>query len=168
MLYKADIFTPLGYMVGSATVRGIVRLEFSNTFHRESLPRASFPEDDIPEIKLAQQHLALLERELSAYFSGVLTRFSVPIVLQGTPFQERVWQSLRHIPYGVTISYAQQAKSLGIPSAIRAIARANGQNKLPLLVPCHRVIGADGSLTGYAGGVWRKQKLLVLEGAVLF
>jgi len=104
--------------------------------------------------------------ELEAYFNGKLQTFSVPINLdRGTDFQRRVWQALLAIPYGQTRSYASQARAIGRPSATRAVAAANGQNKVSIIVPCHRVIGSDGSLTGFGGGLPRKRALLALEGA---
>jgi len=102
--------------------------------------------------------------EVGAYFAGELREFRVPIAPQGTPFQREVWRGLREIPYGVTASYAELADRLGRPKAVRAIAQANGRNPVAIIVPCHRVIGSDGSLTGYGGGLWRKKRLLELEG----
>jgi AraC family transcriptional regulator of adaptative response/methylated-DNA-[protein]-cysteine methyltransferase len=110
-------------------------------------------------------HFELLEKELTAYFDGKLKIFTTPIDLIGSPFQLEVWNQLLTIPYGKTRSYKEQADALGKPLAIRAVANANGLNKISIIVPCHRVIGSDGSLTGYGGGLWRKEKLLQLEGA---
>lgn len=104
--------------------------------------------------------------QLDEYFAGNRTSFTVPIALHGTEFQLRVWALLRAIPYGETRSYAELADELGNPSAIRALAAANGRNPVSILVPCHRVIGSDGSLVGYAGGLERKRLLLELEGAI--
>ncbi len=104
-------------------------------------------------------------KELSAYFKGELQKFSFPLTPRGTDFQKRVWQILQEIPYGETITYLEQARRLGNVKAIRAVASANGRNPLWVVVPCHRVIGSDGSLTGYAGGLWRKKWLLEHEGA---
>ena len=104
-----------------------------------------------------------LGRELAEYFRGERQDFEVPLDLVGTPFQVRVWQALRAIRYGHTWSYAQEAQYIGQPSASRAVAAANGQNKVSIVVPCHRVIGSDGSLTGYGGGLPRKTWLLALE-----
>ena len=104
-----------------------------------------------------------LECELREYFDGQRQRFGIPLDLVGTPFQRRVWQALLAIPYGSTWSYGQQARHIGQPSATRAVAAANGQNKISLIVPCHRVIGSNGTLTGYGGGLPRKQWLLALE-----
>jgi len=100
---------------------------------------------------------------LAGYFAGGLTEVDVPLRLDGTPFQRSVWVQLRRIPYGTTTSYGRLALTLGQSEAVRAVARANGDNPLAIIIPCHRVIGADGSLTGYGGGLWRKKKLLDLE-----
>jgi AraC family transcriptional regulator of adaptative response/methylated-DNA-[protein]-cysteine methyltransferase len=104
-----------------------------------------------------------LRRELQEYFAGQRRDFSVPLAPRGTPFQEKVWHELRRIPYGETISYDELARRIGQPTAQRAVARANGMNRICILIPCHRVIGKDGSLTGYGGGLWRKRLLLELE-----
>src|ERR1700693_1450183 len=102
-------------------------------------------------------------RQLRAYFAGELTDFDLPLALEGTEFQLRVWQSLRGIPYGETISYGQLATRLGNPKASRAVGLANGSNPIPIIVPCHRVLGSDGSLVGYGGGLENKRILLALE-----
>lgn len=107
--------------------------------------------------------LETARREVGAYFAGEPVAFGVPVRLEGTPFQRRVWAALREIPHGETLSYAALAERLGDPRAVRAVGAANGQNPVAVVVPCHRVIGADGSLTGYAGGVERKRALLDLE-----
>ena len=104
-------------------------------------------------------------RELTEYFAGTRTAFEVPLAPHGTPFQERVWLALRDVPYGETLSYTALTRRLGDAAAVRAVAAANGKNPLPIIVPCHRVVGADGSLTGYAGGIERKARLLALEAA---
>jgi AraC family transcriptional regulator, regulatory protein of adaptative response / methylated-DNA-[protein]-cysteine methyltransferase len=101
-----------------------------------------------------------MEEELAAYFAGKLRAFSTPLEPAGTEFQHAVWRVLKSIPYAETRSYGQQAMALGRPSAVRAVARANGDNPVCIVVPCHRVIGANGTLTGYGGGLWRKKWLL--------
>ena len=106
-----------------------------------------------------------MQAQLNAYFDGDRKDFDIPLDLRGTPFQERVWTVLRDIPYGETRSYMDQAIALGIPKAVRAVASANGDNRIAIMVPCHRVIGKNGTLVGYGGGLWRKQFLLDLEGA---
>jgi methylated-DNA-[protein]-cysteine S-methyltransferase len=107
------------------------------------------------------------KRQLIAYFSGTLTAFDLPLRLEGTEFQKRVWEALQTIPYGGTISYGELARRIGSPNASRAVGLANGRNPLSILLPCHRVIGAGGRLTGYGGGLSRKQALLAFEAAVI-
>ncbi|MEU9391824.1 methylated-DNA--[protein]-cysteine S-methyltransferase [Streptomyces sp. NPDC048324] len=107
--------------------------------------------------------------QLNAYFSGELKEFTLELQLQGTPFQRTVWDQLRRIPYGETRSYGELAEALGSPGASRAVGLANGRNPIGIIVPCHRVVGADGSLTGYGGGLPRKRRLLDFErGSALF
>lgn len=106
--------------------------------------------------------------QLREYFAGKRETFDVELAMKGTPFQLAVWNELTKIPYGHTISYAELAVRIGKPSAVRAVGAANGANPIPVIVPCHRVIGANGSLTGYGGGIERKQWLLALEGRRLF
>ena len=106
------------------------------------------------------------KRQLAAYFSGELTEFGLPMELTGTDFQKRVWESLKSIPYGTTISYGEQAKRIGNPNASRAVGLANGKNPISIIVPCHRVIGSNGKLVGYGGGLSRKENLLNFEAMV--
>ena len=101
--------------------------------------------------------------QLEAYFDGRLTRFDIPLGLEGTEFRRRVWDALLEIPYGDTVSYGEIAGRIGAPGAARAVGLANGRNPVSIIVPCHRVIGSDGSLTGYGGGLHRKRRLLQLE-----
>ena len=117
---------------------------------------------------LCEKHEIFLPviEELEAYFSGEKIRFTAPLVLQGTAFQRATWHALQAIPYGQTISYSQLAQQIGKPKAVRAVGAANGRNPIPIIIPCHRVIGRNGSLTGFAGGVAIKSQLLVLEGAI--
>lgn len=105
------------------------------------------------------------EAQLHAYFAGELERFELPLAPRGSAFQHSVWEALREIPYGSTTTYSELAAALGRPSACRAVGAANGRNPLPVIVPCHRVIGAAGELTGYGGGLQRKRLLLALEAA---
>ncbi len=130
----------------------------------EALTAATFDlgdEADGPEG--ADAVLDAARRQLSAYFDGAPVAFSVPVRLGGTPFQERVWAALREIPHGATLGYGALARRLGMPQAAQAVGAANGQNPVAVVVPCHRVVGADGSLVGYAGGLERKRALLALE-----
>lgn len=114
-------------------------------------------------------HLMLNEakRQLDAYFARELHEFSLPLRPTGTDFQQRVWKALQRIPYGATVSYGDIAKAIGSPGSSRAVGAANGANPIPIVVPCHRVIGSNGSLTGYGGGLDRKRKLLALETVAL-
>jgi methylated-DNA-[protein]-cysteine S-methyltransferase len=111
--------------------------------------------------------LAEARRQLEEYFSGTRQTFDLPLEPTGTPFQLQVWELLRRIPYGATTSYGALAKQLGDPTASRAVGAANGQNPIPIIVPCHRVIGSNGDLTGFGGGIERKRWLLKHEGALL-
>jgi methylated-DNA-[protein]-cysteine S-methyltransferase len=110
----------------------------------------------------------ILQMQLREYFEGRRRSFTVPLAPQGTPFQLAVWNALLEVPYGDTVSYGQIAERIGKPSAVRAVGAANGANPIPVIIPCHRVIGSNGSLTGYGGGIERKQWLLALEGRRLF
>lgn len=155
--------TPLGPMLAGATDEGICLLEFTDRrmletqiSRLEKLLKATF-------VPGAHPHFELLTEELQKYFDKKLTKFTVPLVLPGTEFQQKVWSALRAIPPGETRSYKQQAESIGQPAAVRAVARANGDNRIAIIVPCHRVIGTGGKLTGYGGGLWRKQWLLEHE-----
>lgn len=159
----AVIDTPLGPMIAAEWDGRLAMLEFhdrrmlATQFARLArLLRCTF---ELAPAPLFDE----IRRELSAYFAGRLERFAVPVLTDGTAFQQEVWAELMRIPFGMTRSYAEQARAIGRPAAVRAVARANGDNRLAIVVPCHRVIGADGSLTGYGGKVWRKEKLLELE-----
>jgi methylated-DNA-[protein]-cysteine S-methyltransferase len=123
--------------------------------------------DGVDEEQMSTPLLTIAARQLDEYFAGERFVFDFPIRQHGSAFQQEVWQCLLQIGYGKTISYLQQSKMMNNPLAIRAIAAANGKNDLAIVVPCHRVIGSDGSLTGYAGGLWRKQWLLEHEAKVL-
>ena len=116
-----------------------------------------------PAWRKAGAPFAEAKRQLRGYFAGEVTRFELPLAPRGTPFQLKVWEALREIPYGKTRTYGQLAVQLGMPTGSRAVGSANGRNPLPVVVPCHRVIGADGSLTGFYGGLQLKQALLGLE-----
>ncbi|MGH3491914.1 MAG: methylated-DNA--[protein]-cysteine S-methyltransferase [Sciscionella sp.] len=128
-----------------------------------------FCEDDAGAVDdLAEGLLAAAVSQLKQYFAGELQEFDLALAAEGTPFQRRVWAALRDIPYGATASYGEIARRLGMsPAAARAVGHANSTNPIPIVVPCHRVIGADGSLTGYAGGLHRKEFLLHLEGSLV-
>jgi methylated-DNA-[protein]-cysteine S-methyltransferase len=120
-----------------------------------------------PEWQRDDAGLGTIRAQLCAYFAGELCEFDLPLRMAGTPFQRLVWEGLRTITYGVTISYAELARRVGHPGSARAVGAANGRNPIGIVVPCHRVIGADGTLTGYGGGLERKQWLLEHESSVL-
>jgi methylated-DNA-[protein]-cysteine S-methyltransferase len=120
-----------------------------------------------PAADPASEPFSVAADQLAAYFAGRLTEFSLPLAPAGTPFQRRVWAALQAIPYGQTWSYGQLASKIGNPAAVRAVGLANGRNPIAVVIPCHRVIGSDGSLTGYGGGLDRKRFLLDLEANVL-
>jgi AraC family transcriptional regulator of adaptative response/methylated-DNA-[protein]-cysteine methyltransferase len=155
--------TPIGRMLTAANDAGVALLEFNDRTMRPanlaSLERR-FGQKVVPG---RHRHLETLRRELDEYFAGKRREFAVPLVVAGTPFQERVWAELRRIPCAETRSYEDVARRIGRPGAVRAVGRANGQNRLSILIPCHRVVGQDGTLTGYGGGLWRKRLLLELE-----
>lgn len=130
----------------------------------EAVKEILFEEKITDAVPIRSTELLLCaQRQLNEYFSGSRKVFSLPLALTGTPFQRKVWQQLTQIPYGKVRSYGQIAQAVGNPKACRAVGAANHCNPIPILVPCHRVVGANGSLTGYAGGLWRKNLLLQLE-----
>lgn len=166
-VHVTEITTPIGEMVAAATDTHLLLFEFA---HRDML-----------DVQLARVRRAVpsvfeqgespvfdqLRSEIDEYFAGRRRSFGIPLHVPGTPFQERVWAELQRIPIGTTTSYARVADAIGRPSAVRAVARANGDNRIAIIIPCHRVIGSDGSLTGYGGGLWRKKKLLELEAGMV-
>ena len=163
MLRAAHIPTALGDMIVVCDKRALHLLEFAD--------RKALPTELTRLRKLTKGDIGLgrfdttdqVETELAAFFAGESATFTVPLVLHGTPFTRQVWNTLRQIPAGETRSYGALAQEIDAPTASRAVARANGANQIALIIPCHRVIGADGSLTGYGGGLWRKQRLIDLE-----
>lgn len=161
------IETPLGTMIACASERGICLLEFSDRKMLETELKDIAKRRNAHILQGENPHFSILEQQLTEYFSGERTEFSVPLDWVGSDFQQQVWHILMQIPYGTTWTYAQQAQLLGDVKKVRAVANANGMNKISIIVPCHRVIGSNGSLTGYGGGIWRKQKLLELEQAIL-
>ena len=166
-LYFSILQTPLGPMLAMAERRGLVMLEFLD---RPILLR------EVEELRSRygyligageHAHLLQISEELRRYFAGSLTRFEVPLHTPGSIFQNQVWEALRQVPYGTTCTYGEIALLLGKPGASRAVGLANGSNRMSIVLPCHRVIGADGSLTGYGGGKARKEFLLRLERVTL-
>jgi AraC family transcriptional regulator of adaptative response/methylated-DNA-[protein]-cysteine methyltransferase len=160
------IETPLGEMVAGANTDGVCLLGFADEGRLKMQIVALRRHLNAPIIPGRNAHLERLRAELSAYFAGQREAFSVPLVIAGTPFQRRVWDALRAIPYGETRTYSDLAAALGNPNARRAVGSANGSNRIAILVPCHRVVAAGGEMGGYGGGVWRKKRLLDLEQRV--
>jgi AraC family transcriptional regulator of adaptative response/methylated-DNA-[protein]-cysteine methyltransferase len=163
MIMVTRIPTPLGPVLAGATEGGLCLLEFIDRRMLETqLARLQrlFGRRIVPG---THPIFAILADQLGNYFRATLRRFTIPLDVRGTEFQLRVWAALQEIPYGETRSYKQQAEAIGMPTAVRAVANANGDNRISILIPCHRVIGSDGKLTGYGGGLWRKQFLLNLE-----
>ncbi|MEW7009768.1 bifunctional transcriptional activator/DNA repair enzyme AdaA [Lentilitoribacter sp. EG35] len=162
-LFADWVTTPLGDMIAVSSQLHLHLLEFVD---RKALKTELGKLDKQAKGKLGVGKTDAGEQirlELEAFFAGKSASFSTPLAFAGSPFQQAVWDELLRIPAGETRSYSDIAKGIGRPSATRAVARANGANQISLVVPCHRVIGADGSLTGYGGGLWRKQKLLEIE-----
>ena len=153
MVYT-QIESPLGPLLLAADDAGLRQILFVNGRH-PARPESSWKEDRVP--------LNDGIRQLHAYFGGELEKFDLPLAPEGTPFQLGVWRSLCDIPYGETISYGELAGRIGNPKASRAVGLANGSNPIPIVIPCHRVIGSNGKLTGYGGGLPIKEKLLALE-----
>jgi AraC family transcriptional regulator, regulatory protein of adaptative response / methylated-DNA-[protein]-cysteine methyltransferase len=155
--------SPLGPLVAGATTEGICLLEFTDRRIIEGQFAAVRKLFAAPVVPGSNEHLEKLESELARYFAGSLRNFSVPLVYPGTPFQQRVWEQLRAIPYGETRSYEQLAVAVGDKKAVRAVGRTNGLNRIAIVIPCHRVVNKSGALGGYAGGLGRKEFLLDLE-----
>ncbi len=160
---EGTLYTTHDTPVGRLTLQargdggGLTSIEFPDPRHPRPVPEGAVE---------ARAPFAEALRQLDAYFAGTLREFDLELAPSGTPFQLEVWRALRAIPYGATRSYLDVAKAIGRPSACRAVGAANGRNPLPIVVPCHRVIGAGGDLTGFGGGLDVKRKLLELEGAL--
>ena len=162
------IETPIGTMYAAAVEEGICMLEFTDRKMLETEFKDLAKSLNATIVQGENPHFKTLEKELAEYFAGNRTEFTVPLSPVGTEFQKSVWNVLLKIPYGETWNYKKQSEVLGDVKKVRAVANANGMNKISILIPCHRVIGSNGTLTGYGGGIWRKQKLLELEKAILF
>src|SRR5712671_3941072 len=157
-VYYTTYKSPVGPLLLAGEPNALHRVSFEGS-KRSAPPGADW--------KLDKKPFAEVIRQLQAYFNGELKEFDLPLAMEGTEFQLRVWNALRAIPYGETISYAQLAQKIGDPKAVRAVGLANACNPIPIIVPCHRVIGSNGSLTGFGGGLANKKKLLDLEGRQL-
>src|SRR5271170_6647660 len=154
VMLHTSMESPIGPLLLAGDERGLHLVHFANG-RRPKSPSPAWVEDKNPFKEAI--------RQLKAYFAGKLTEFELPLVLAGTEFQLLVWRNLQKIPYGETVSYGQLAKRIGKPEASRAVGLANGSNPIPIIIPCHRVIGSNGHLTGFGGGIPLKKKLLALE-----
>ncbi|HEY8529997.1 MAG TPA: methylated-DNA--[protein]-cysteine S-methyltransferase [Paenibacillaceae bacterium] len=167
-LYWREMASPLGTLTLVASERGLCSVDFA-AFAEAADQLAEWARRWWREpvlIPAPEGHplLAEAQSQLDAYFRGELRNFSIPLDLRGTAFQRKVWKALCRVPYGSTASYGEIAAAVGRPGAARAVGGANNRNPVPIIVPCHRIIGADGSLVGYGGGLWIKERLLALEG----
>ncbi len=166
-LVVTQLDSPIGPLFAVASRDGVCLLEFADRpaiATQAASVRKLFQREIVPG---SNRHLDRLARELERYFRGRLTRFTVPLAIAGTPFQRKVWAALLSIPCGTTRTYGQIARELGCARSPRAVGRANGLNRLAILIPCHRLVQSDGSLCGYGGGLWRKRALLELERGAL-
>jgi O-6-methylguanine DNA methyltransferase len=166
LIYIRQIESPLGPLTLAATERGLCNIDFG-AYEQRKQALHTWAGRQIGRDTVLERDDARLEAaagQLRRYFAGELTEFDLPLDVYGTPFQQQVWGALRDIPYGATRSYGDIAKAIGQASAVRAVGGANNRNPLPIVVPCHRVIGAGGELVGYGGGVGIKVRLLALEG----
>lgn len=162
IMYK-EVQSSLGRLVIGATSRGCCLLEYVDRGGLTNIRRRIMKQYKLEMARGTNAFLDQLESELKQYFIGERQHFSTPLDVRGTPFQRTVWEQLLNIPYGETRTYSEIATLVGKPLAVRAIGRANGDNPLAVVIPCHRVIQRDGKLRGYGGGLWRKEFLLSLE-----
>lgn len=157
-MWYTEVSSPIGPLLLVADEAGLRRIEFVQGRH---------PARPDPAWEENPKALDATARQLREYFAAKLTDFDLPLAPEGTLFQKKVWKALCHIPYGETISYGELARRIGNPQASRAVGLANGSNPIPIIIPCHRVIGSNGKLTGYGGGLPIKEKLLALEARQL-
>lgn len=170
IIYKKNIKSPLGDMIACASEDGVCFLDFVDRKNFEKLFYSMVNRLDGEIIELLNKEskkpydiIIRLEKELNEYFSGKRKEFTVPLIKTGTEFQNKVWNELLKIPYGKTISYKEEAERINQKNAFRAVANANGKNKLSIIIPCHRVIANNGKLSGYGGGIDKKEFLISLE-----
>jgi O-6-methylguanine DNA methyltransferase len=166
MVYCTSFDSKIGLIYVASTEKGVCKISVPRETKRDFLKwlRDNFDDNEVVDNKSRNREVI---DQLNRYFNGKLAKFTGPIDLIGTPFQTRVWKELTKISYGTTISYKQLAKRLGTSRGFQAVGRANAANPLPIIVPCHRVLGADGSLVGYSAGIKTKEFLLKLEGALM-
>jgi AraC family transcriptional regulator of adaptative response/methylated-DNA-[protein]-cysteine methyltransferase len=160
VIKTTKIETPLGVMIAGATEEGICLLEFHDRKILDSEYKDLSRLLETVIVEGENNYLRALRKQLKEYFEGKRKEFTIPLVFPGTEFQQAVWNELQTIPFGSTRSYQEQAVALNMPDSVRAVANANGMNRISIVIPCHRVIGSDGRLTGYGGGLRRKKWLL--------
>lgn len=156
MTYYTITPSPVGDLLLVSDGKDLIRVSMEKQKYASEIDPEWVEKKDVPVLKLAVE-------QLKSYFAGLLDHFDLPLAFRGTEFQNKVWSELTKIPHGQTISYGELARRVGSPKASRAVGLANGKNPIAIIVPCHRVIGANGTLTGYGGGLPRKKKLLELE-----
>lgn len=156
--WETIVDTPLGPLRVAGTAQGLTEVGFIE---------GELPPVRVPDGQEERSLLADAKQQLQEYFEGRRRHFALPVAPRGTAFQQRVWEELQKVPWGTTTTYGDIAQRIGQPTAVRAVGSANGRNPVAIVIPCHRVIGSDGSLTGYAGGLATKRRLLQLEGALL-
>ncbi len=166
MVFCTSFESKVGLIYVASTDDGVCKISLPRQSKREFLRwlRENFDDNEVVDNKSKNREVI---DQLARYFNGRLAKFTVPVDLHGTPFQVRVWKELSKIAYGTTISYKQLAKRVGTSRGYQAIGRANASNPVPIIVPCHRVLGTDGSLVGYSSGIKTKEFLLRLEGALM-
>ncbi len=163
ILKITPILSPVGTLLAGAVDEGICLLEFTepNRLETQLLRLRKYFQREL--VLGESPFFPILESQLREYFEGKRKEFDLPLVVPGTPFQQKTWEALHLVPYGQTNSYESQALRVGDKNSVRAVAKANGENRIAILIPCHRIIGKNGDLTGYGGGLWRKKYLLELE-----
>jgi len=166
MVYCTSFDSKIGLIYVASTDKGVCKVSVPRQTKKDFIKwlRENFDDSEVVDNKSRNREVI---DQLTRYFNGRLAKFTAAIDLHGTPFQVRVWKELQKIPYGSTISYKQLAKRLGTSRGFQAVGRANAANPVPIIIPCHRVIGTDGSLVGYASGIKTKEFLLKLEGALM-
>ena len=163
-MYYTHLDSPIGRLLVAGDEAALRCVAFPRVRHGRNADEVE-PDWD-PAWEHAPKKLRDASRQLQAYFAGKLTRFDIPVAPEGTPFQREVWSALQDIPYGECTSYGEIAKRIGRPKACRAVGAANGRNPIPIVIPCHRVVGSTGSLTGFGGGIETKRVLLELESSL--
>ncbi|WEG12159.1 methylated-DNA--[protein]-cysteine S-methyltransferase [Pullulanibacillus sp. KACC 23026] len=164
LIYVNEMESPIGPLTLGSVEAGLCYVSFGHLVDEEGLIKAWAKKHMLHnELVFDEDHTSEIRRQLEAYFQGQLTAFDLPIVLKGSPFQIKVWKALQMIPYGETRTYKDIAAIIGNPKSVRAVGGANNKNPIPIIIPCHRVIGSNGALVGYGGGLDKKEYLLAIE-----